>query len=171
MQRAELGVTTASEVEGTLQDIQGAVSEVSGVAKSVADAVSEQTTRIEQINQALQQIDSATQSNAANAEETASASEELSSQAVSLIEVVDSLRAIIQGGNGQRGTPAALAALDAGNGRERYRAPEPQMSGPTAPTRNSAGMEAATPSLRERIAMESDDEAPAYDDRDFRDMA
>lgn len=63
-------------------------------------ASSEQAQGIDQVNVAVAQMDQVTQKNAANAEESASLSEQLNSQAESLLEMVDSLIALV-GGNGQ----------------------------------------------------------------------
>jgi methyl-accepting chemotaxis protein len=58
----------------------------------------EQTSGIEQISRAILQVEQVTQSSAANAEECAAAAEQLNAQAEAMKDVVENLRAMVDGG-------------------------------------------------------------------------
>jgi methyl-accepting chemotaxis protein len=111
---AEAAKNTAGLIEGTIKRIgQGtelvkytdeAFTEVASSSGKVAELIgeiaaasAEQAQGIDQVNQAVAQMDKVTQTNAANAEESASASEQLNAQAVSMLEVVGELMAMVAG--------------------------------------------------------------------------
>lgn len=111
MQRSEKGVQVnqvvgknlgevlqrAYDVEEVLSAIAGGVSEVNTAMDELESASSEQQDGIQQINTAVSQVNEVTQQNAANAEEAASASEQMNAQAVTLLEIVDTLNAMVRG--------------------------------------------------------------------------
>ena len=78
-----------------------AITESASRAKSLVDEVNsgsqEQRVGAEQVATAMQQMEIVTQSSAASAEQTASASMELSAQAVSMNEIAQGLRSVVEG--------------------------------------------------------------------------
>ena len=77
-----------------------AIKESIGRLKVLVDEVNEdsqeQARGVEQISKAMVRVDQVTQSNTASAEDTVSASEEMSAQALSLKDVVNRLREMVE---------------------------------------------------------------------------
>ncbi|MBN1293836.1 MAG: hypothetical protein JXB48_18480 [Candidatus Latescibacteria bacterium] len=73
---------------------------IGGLVDEIAAASNEQSQGLDQVNIAVSQMDQVTQTTAANAEESASASEELTSQAAELNGMVETLKTIVGGNNG-----------------------------------------------------------------------
>nr|MBF0222909.1 hypothetical protein [Desulfobulbaceae bacterium] len=70
---------------------------VGSLVGEIATASQEQAQGLTQINQAITQMDNITQQNSATAEQSAAASQQLSSQAGTMMDVVNDLKAIVEG--------------------------------------------------------------------------
>lgn len=99
-ENAKNGVQVADEVASQLNSINDSSEAIGTLIAEIAAASSEQTQGINQVSGAMSEMDKVVQSNAANSEETASAAEELSSLGAELEHMVDGLRAIIGGAEG-----------------------------------------------------------------------
>ncbi|MBI3994100.1 MAG: DUF3365 domain-containing protein [Candidatus Lambdaproteobacteria bacterium] len=166
-QRADAGVSVATEVGSALNEIFESIDKVSGLIKEVAAASTEQSRGIEQVNLALTQMESITQNNAASAEENSSTTEEMTSQVGNLSEGIETLGRIVGGDIRGAHTLASAVARNnggahAGNGRPATpvtarRIAEAKAAKPTRATRASNGKPAERPAsstprqLRERI--------------------
>ncbi len=111
----EESITNASDGHARVARVTTAIEAITtsaAKAKSLVDSVSgasrEQAQGIDQVTQAITQMERVTQTTAAAAEESAAASEELSAQAVSSMDVVGQLAALV-GATAQRGVPPAGA--------------------------------------------------------------
>jgi methyl-accepting chemotaxis protein len=98
---ANQGVVVANEVSAILMQISAKVQEVGDLAEEVNHSSSSQAVQISQISEAVTEVDGVTQGNAASAEESAAASEELSAQATILQGLVESLKAVVEGGESE----------------------------------------------------------------------
>lgn len=148
VERSERGVEVNAAVGNSLQEVLEYANKVDGVLASIADGVTqvntamdelessikEQDDGIQQINTAVSQVNEVTQSNAANAEEAASASEEMSAQAVTLLEIVQSLSEMVRGHNavGSHGTMPSASADGHSRALAVKSAPKPTASRKTA---------------------------------------
>ncbi len=92
------GVSVATEVNSLIEQISGTVIKVSELVEGVSIASKEQAQGIREINEAVAQLDQLTQSNAASAEEAAASGEKLEAQANEFNNVIESLVAVIEGG-------------------------------------------------------------------------
>lgn len=99
-ENAKNGVQVADEVASQLNSINDSSDAIGTLIAEIAAASSEQTQGINQVSGAMSEMDKVVQSNAANSEETASAAEELSSLGAELEHMVNGLRAIIGGAEG-----------------------------------------------------------------------
>ncbi|MDH5751164.1 MAG: methyl-accepting chemotaxis protein [Deltaproteobacteria bacterium] len=97
LERAEMGVQVADEMDKSLGAINGAIKELNELIKGVTKASEEQATGVEQVNTSLTQLEQLTQDNAANSEETAASSQELTNQAITLESLVNQLKKITGG--------------------------------------------------------------------------
>jgi len=118
---AQAAKDTADLIEDSIQKSNGGRVKVDQVAVAIAaitaesskikvlvDEISlgsvEQSSGIDQISRAITQMEQVTQSSAANAEESAAAAEQLNAQAASMKDVVETLRAMVDGGGSVRNT-------------------------------------------------------------------
>ncbi len=106
------GTTLVENTNTDFQDVVSAVKKVAELVGEIASASEEQSRGISEVSTAVTQMDKVTQQNAANAEEIASASEEMNAQAVSLMEAVRTLDAMVTGQSG------ANSAAGSAGGRE-----------------------------------------------------
>ena len=97
-QKAETGVSMATNVESVLTEINRVNTEVGSLVRKVAEASNDQARGVDQINKAVVQMDGVTQTNAANAEETSATTQELSHQVDQLRHQVIQLQEVV-GGN------------------------------------------------------------------------
>ena len=128
MRAAEAAKNTQELIEGNLQNIKRggdlvsatdeAFSQVEESSRKVGELVGEisaasdeQAQGIGQINKATDEMDKVTQQVAANAEESAASSEEMNAQAINLNDMVQELRAMVDGsGNGNGKKPRRIKA-------------------------------------------------------------
>ncbi len=173
MRAAEAAKNTAELIEGSVSNINHGAElveqtreafdtvitnnrKVGELVDEIAAASSEQAQGIEQVNQAANQMDKVTQRVAAGAEESAAASEELSAQAMTLLDMVNHLARLVEGGAGRE------AAAPTETQRE-----EPLLlKEPPAPTRPAA-TEAPPP---ETAPKEDPEEIIPLEDEDFQDF-
>jgi methyl-accepting chemotaxis protein len=94
-------------VSSAIQGITEGAQKVKQLVGEVTEAGQQQTQGIQQVSTAIQQVSTVTQSNAAGAEESAAAAQELSAQSMTVRELVDKLRRMVDGGEEDR---VALAA-------------------------------------------------------------
>ena len=98
VKRVEEGARMVSRTNEVFGKVVEGAKRVGELVGEIAAASEEQSRGIEQINKAVSEMDSITQQNAANAEESASASEEMNAQAEQMKEFVQSLVALVGGG-------------------------------------------------------------------------
>ena len=79
-------------------EVADSSTKVGELVGEIAMASSEQADGIGQLNSAMSQMDIVVQQNAASAEESASASEEMNNQAAVMLEHVDKLASLVEGG-------------------------------------------------------------------------
>ena len=91
------GVQISAKVAASLSEIVDKVRQVDTLITEVATASREQNDGVQQINRAIGQMDVVVQRNAAGAEESAAAAEELNAQALSLNEIISTLRHLVDG--------------------------------------------------------------------------
>lgn len=97
VKNANNGVEIAAEVSTVLAEIVSRMDKTTELSGEIAAASQEQAQGIEQVSTAVAQMNNVTQQNSASAEESASASEEMRGQAEQMIEVVESLIAMVGG--------------------------------------------------------------------------
>jgi len=95
---AKGGTEELNEVSRVFASITTGTGSVTRLVTGIRDASDEQFRGIEEISKALTQMEQITQSTAASAEESASASEEMRGQATTMRDVVQELRALVDGG-------------------------------------------------------------------------
>ncbi len=95
------GVALSKEVSEALTKIAEGTEKVSQISLEIASAGNEQSKGIEQINTAVSQMNQVTQQNAANSEEGAAAAKELGAQASEVMNVVNQLRSMVEGGKAE----------------------------------------------------------------------
>ena len=168
LRAAEAAKNTAQLIEGSVTNINHGVDlveqtreafttvlknnrKVGELVDEIAAASSEQAQGIEQVNQAAAQMDKITQQVAAGAEESAAASEQLSAQAMTLLEVVNDLARLVEGGEGDT------------TQTERTRPEQPLLlKEPPAPDQ--------APARRESPPREDPEEIIPLEDDDFQDF-
>jgi methyl-accepting chemotaxis protein/methyl-accepting chemotaxis protein-1 (serine sensor receptor) len=141
--KAKGGSSQVSQVAEAIKGITTSVSRVKGLVDEVSVASQQQSQGIDQVSQAIVQMEKVIQSTAATAQQSAAASEELSAEAVTTMDVVTTLEALV-GAEGHHPSDAA-------------RRPGPTQFGPTRaaavvkmPTlRSSAGLSAEDFQARE----------------------
>ena len=98
-QAATGGVSIAGAVGEILVEIDQKTQKVNELVSEITAASLEQSQGLEQINRAMGHVDSVTQKNAAGAEENSSAAANLKSEATQLIEIVQMLALLVNGGS------------------------------------------------------------------------
>jgi len=96
-QKVIFGTQVSEEAGKALAQIVAQTGKVANLVSGIAEASQEQSKGIGEINQAVAQMDKVTQRNSANAEELSSSSVELASQAKAVREMVEKLRAVLEG--------------------------------------------------------------------------
>jgi methyl-accepting chemotaxis protein len=91
------GTSLVERTSGDFGDVAMHVSKVTELVGEISAASTEQSRGISEVGRAITQMDKVTQTNAAGAEEIASSSEEMNAQALSLNEVVTTLRLLVHG--------------------------------------------------------------------------
>jgi methyl-accepting chemotaxis protein len=107
-------------------DVTVSVRKVTELVAEVAAASSEQSRGISEVSTAVTQMDKVTQQNAANAEEIAAAAEEMNAQALSLQEIVQTLKTLVAGDGS--GNVVDLSAARSVNAGALASGPRPQLS-------------------------------------------
>jgi len=97
--KVNAGKEIVSTVTVAFKEVAESSAKVGSLLSEITTASKEQAMGLGQINQAITQMDSVTQQNASTSEESAAAAEELNSQAASMIDIVISLRSLIEGQN------------------------------------------------------------------------
>ncbi len=95
--KAQKDAKAANESGIILKEIVESVKKVAALNDEIASASADQSSGLGQISIAMNQLDETTQTNAASAGQTAMSSQEMSEQAVSLQEMVQALKLIIEG--------------------------------------------------------------------------
>ena len=101
-QKLELVSAAIQGLTEGAQKVKQLVGEVTEAGPSL-----QQTQGIQQVSTAIQQVSTVTQSNAAGAEESAAAAQELSAQSMTVRELVNKLRRMVDGGEEDREEPNA----------------------------------------------------------------
>lgn len=96
--RIEVASQQAERGGEVLSEVVSAVRKVSEINNEIAEASQEQTQGFLQIGQAMNHLDRVTQQNAAAAEEAAAFSESLSAQSSRLLQGVNTLKGLVDGG-------------------------------------------------------------------------
>jgi hypothetical protein len=91
------GTEELNEVSRVFASITTGTGSVTRLVTGIRDASDEQFRGIEEITKALSQMEQITQTTAASAEQSASASEEMRGQATTMRDVVEELRAVVDG--------------------------------------------------------------------------
>jgi len=96
-QRVTAGVTVSEQAGKALAEIVAQAAKVTDLVLGIAGASQEQSKGISEVNLAVAQMDKVTQRNSANAEELSSSSVEMASQARTIREMVEKLKAVLEG--------------------------------------------------------------------------
>ncbi|MDP2106577.1 MAG: methyl-accepting chemotaxis protein, partial [Desulfobulbaceae bacterium] len=194
MRSTEAAKNTASLIEGTVAKVtsgKGIVEQATvafrGVAESsnkvasligeIATASREQAQGFGQINQAITQMDTVTQQNSATAEESAAAAAELNSQSGAMMDIVISLKTLVDGGGTARSValppPArtkakALAASPPALVRPSVKSPAKSL--PAAPSARKALAAAPAKPVKPVVKVKPQDVIPMDDDDTFEDF-
>jgi len=99
---AQSSVEVAEAVEASLMKMSDAVERVCELLEEVSGGSREQSREVSGAADTVGEMQDIVQGTAANAEQSAATSEELSSQAESLLEIVDTLNVMVDGGNGKK---------------------------------------------------------------------
>jgi methyl-accepting chemotaxis protein len=97
--KVQEGSLVAKECAEILDDVVKNVSHVNEMIGEIATASSEQSTGISEITKAMNQLDQATHENAATSQQSAASAENMTSQAHKLLDVVSTLRGLVEGSN------------------------------------------------------------------------
>ncbi len=97
--KVDAGRRVAEECAHVLDEIVGNVTDVSQMSSDIASASKDQAQGVREISKAMAQLDTVTQSNALAANIAAQAAEQISSQSTLLRGTVQSLMAIVDGGD------------------------------------------------------------------------
>ena len=98
VRKVNSGKSIVAKVTGAFQEVTESSTKVGSLLGEISAASKEQAQGIGLINQAITQMDAVTQQNAASSEESAAASAELSAQAESMLGIVMTLQALVEGG-------------------------------------------------------------------------
>jgi methyl-accepting chemotaxis protein/methyl-accepting chemotaxis protein-1 (serine sensor receptor) len=139
--KAKGGSAQVSEVAAAIKGITASVSRVKGLVDEVSVASRQQSQGIDQVSQAIAQMEKVTQSTAATAQQSAAASEELSAEAMTTMDVVTTLEALV-GSEGHHPSEADRAPAQIGPSRS------------AAVVKMRAVRAAATASAEERLPLE-----------------
>lgn len=97
-QNADEGVGVTHDAAAALETIADKINKLAEFNEEISRESQEQAYKIEQINEAVSQMDKGTQSYAANSEESASASMELATQSEHLVNMIELLEHLVNGG-------------------------------------------------------------------------
>ena len=95
--KVNAGKEIVVKVTGAFREVTESSTKVGSLLGEISTASREQSKGIAQINQAIVQMDTVTQTNAASSEESAAAAEELNAQAEAMIDIVMTLRSLVEG--------------------------------------------------------------------------
>ncbi|WP_291515517.1 methyl-accepting chemotaxis protein [Bdellovibrio sp. ArHS] len=106
--KIERGTVKSAKSGEMLKNIVQSVKKVSDLNNEISAASEEQSTGITQISKAMNQLDQSVQSNAASSEEIAGTADEINSQAQIMKAVVDELKLVVYGTQGELATVHTL---------------------------------------------------------------
>jgi methyl-accepting chemotaxis protein len=111
-------------VSAAIQGITEGAQKVKQLVGEVNEAGKQQVQGIQQVSTAIQQVSTVTQTSASSAEESAAAAEELNAQSMTVRELVNQLKVMVDGGEAQGATRTHTAAhFTGGRGSARPAAP------------------------------------------------
>jgi methyl-accepting chemotaxis protein/methyl-accepting chemotaxis protein-1 (serine sensor receptor) len=99
IQKSDGGRVKVDQVSVAIRAITADSSKIKVLVDEISLGSVEQSSGIDQISRAITQMEQVTQSSAANAEQSAAAAEQLNAQAASMKDVVETLRAMVDGGS------------------------------------------------------------------------
>lgn len=100
VQKVDLGMKTAEEVNQSLGEIMDSVSKVDQMVKEISDASNEQSIGVQEITKAMSELDKVTQSNSHQSQSASEVAEQIQGQAVSVDSIVKNLFHLIDGNTG-----------------------------------------------------------------------
>jgi len=106
--KVKKGTDLAHKSGEYLAEIVKSVEKVSNLNSEISKASTEQDAGLNNINKAVIEMDKVTQENAREAQSTAQSSKQLSDQSEKLYELVDELRVILSGAQGQQSTQVTI---------------------------------------------------------------
>lgn len=101
--KSRQGVQISTDVGQSFDEIQKHIRLLDSLVVEIATASTEQSQGTGEITAAVSQMDQVTQANASHAEETAAAAEELTGQSAALLDAVNELRRMVEGGESEAG--------------------------------------------------------------------
>jgi methyl-accepting chemotaxis protein len=127
--KVDAGRRVAEECSHVLDEIVGNVTDVSQMSSDIASASKDQAQGVREISKAMAQLDTVTQSNALAANIAAQAAEQISSQSTLLRGTVQSLMAIVDGGDANYQL-SSYSARPAAKTQTPAKAPVPRRAAP-----------------------------------------
>lgn len=107
VEQVEKGSKIADNSGVVLNNIVSSIKKVSLLSGEISIASNEQSQGLQQISKAMNDLDSSAQRNAAASEEVSASAENMNSQADSITKLVESLKAVVNGGGSGDGTSKA----------------------------------------------------------------
>jgi methyl-accepting chemotaxis protein len=111
--RSREGVAMEAAATQSFADVHAGIREFDRHMSEISSSMQEQHRGVVYVNSSMAKIERTTQLNAGSAEETAEAAEELSRQSQALGQVVDALRALVEGGKRVAPPTAVASAAEA----------------------------------------------------------